>query len=116
MSEPTAEIEERSRTHVPLIERYRERLPFAEGDPIVSLQEGSTPLLRAPVLSEMRRRQRAPEARGRQPHRLLQGPRHDLCGVGRRARGRQGGDLRLHGQHGGQRRRLRRRAPASPAR
>jgi threonine synthase len=39
--------------HVPLIERYRERLPFAEGDPVVSLQEGSTPLLRAPVLSEL---------------------------------------------------------------
>jgi threonine synthase len=39
--------------HVPLIERFRERLPFAEGDPLVSLQEGSTPLLRAPVLSEM---------------------------------------------------------------
>ena len=40
-------------THVPLIERYRERLPFEPGDPLVSLQEGSTPLLRAPVLSEM---------------------------------------------------------------
>jgi threonine synthase len=39
--------------HVPLIERYRERLPFAPGDPLVSLQEGSTPLLRAPVLSKM---------------------------------------------------------------
>jgi threonine synthase len=39
--------------HVPLIERFRERLPFAEGDPLVSLQEGSTPLLRAPILSEM---------------------------------------------------------------
>ena len=39
--------------HVPLIERYRERLPFAPGDPLVSLQEGSTPLLRAPVLSEL---------------------------------------------------------------
>src|SRR3981189_205451 len=39
--------------HVPLIERFRERLPFAEGDPLVSLQEGSTPLLRAPGLSEM---------------------------------------------------------------
>jgi threonine synthase len=38
---------------VPLIERYLERLPFAAGDPLVSLQEGSTPLLRAPVLSEM---------------------------------------------------------------
>ena len=39
--------------HVPLIERYREHLPFAPGDPLVSLQEGSTPLLRAPVLSEL---------------------------------------------------------------
>jgi threonine synthase len=36
-----------------LIERYRERLPFAPGDPLVTLQEGSTPLLRAPVLSEL---------------------------------------------------------------
>jgi threonine synthase len=42
-----------SAAHVPLIERYRDRLPFAEGDPLISLQEGSTPLLRAPVLSEM---------------------------------------------------------------
>jgi threonine synthase len=42
-----------SGTHVPLIERYHERLPFEPGDPLVSLQEGSTPLLRAPLLSEM---------------------------------------------------------------
>jgi threonine synthase len=42
-----------SGTHVPLIERYHERLPFVPGDKLVSLQEGSTPLLRAPVLSEM---------------------------------------------------------------
>jgi threonine synthase len=40
-------------SHVPLIERYRERLPFAASDPLVTLQEGSTPLLRAPVLSEL---------------------------------------------------------------
>ena len=40
-------------THVPLIERYLDRLPFEPGDKLVSLQEGSTPLLRAPVLSEM---------------------------------------------------------------
>ncbi len=37
---------------MPLIERFRERLPFAPGDPLVSLQEGSTPLLIAPMLSE----------------------------------------------------------------
>jgi threonine synthase len=42
-----------SGTHVPLIERYLERLPFEAGDKLVSLQEGSTPLLRAPVLSAM---------------------------------------------------------------
>src|SRR4051794_41242932 len=35
-----------------LIERYRDRLPFAAGDPVVSLDEGSTPLVRAPALSE----------------------------------------------------------------
>jgi threonine synthase len=35
-----------------LIERFRDRLPFAEGDPVVSLGEGSTPLVPAPLLSE----------------------------------------------------------------
>ncbi len=50
---PTVEGATFSGTHVPLIERYHDRLPFAPGDPLVSLQEGSTPLLRAPVLSEM---------------------------------------------------------------
>jgi threonine synthase len=39
-------------TPVPLIERYRERLPLEDGDPIVSLNEGSTPLIEAPRLSE----------------------------------------------------------------
>jgi threonine synthase len=35
-----------------VIERYRDRLPFAAGDPVISLEEGSTPLVRAPRLSE----------------------------------------------------------------
>jgi threonine synthase len=35
-----------------VIERYRERLPFGPDDPVVSLEEGSTPLLAAPLLSE----------------------------------------------------------------
>jgi threonine synthase len=35
-----------------LIERYRDRLPFADGDPIVTLDEGGTPLVAAPRLSE----------------------------------------------------------------
>jgi threonine synthase len=36
-----------------LIERYRERLPFAADDPLITLGEGSTPLVHAPHLSEM---------------------------------------------------------------
>src|SRR5579859_2382665 len=36
----------------PLIERYRDRLPVSDATPVVSLGEGSTPLLRAPRLSE----------------------------------------------------------------
>jgi threonine synthase len=35
-----------------LSERYRDRLPFAPDDPVVSLGEGSTPLVLAPKLSE----------------------------------------------------------------
>ena len=35
-----------------VIERYRDRLPFEPGDPIVSIGEGSTPLVRAPRVSE----------------------------------------------------------------
>ena len=38
--------------HPGLIERYRERLPFDAGDPVVTLGEGSTPLVHAPALSE----------------------------------------------------------------
>jgi threonine synthase len=37
---------------VPLIERYRERLPLEPGDPVVTLNEGSTPLIEAPGISE----------------------------------------------------------------
>jgi threonine synthase len=36
----------------PLIERYRDRLPIEPGDPVVTLNEGSTPLVEAPYLSE----------------------------------------------------------------
>src|ERR671933_2487439 len=35
-----------------LIERFRDRLPFAPGDPVVSLGEGSTPLVLAERVSE----------------------------------------------------------------
>src|ERR1700759_245545 len=36
-----------------IIERYRERLPFATGDPVVSLEEGATPLVLAERVSEL---------------------------------------------------------------
>jgi threonine synthase len=36
----------------PLIERYRDHLPLKPGDPVVTLHEGSTPLVEAPTLSE----------------------------------------------------------------
>jgi threonine synthase len=36
----------------PLIERYRDRLPLADDAPVVSLLEGSTPLIPAPRLGE----------------------------------------------------------------
>lgn len=36
----------------PLIERYRDRLPVSAATPVVSLGEGSTPLLRVPRLAE----------------------------------------------------------------
>ena len=35
-----------------LIERFRDRLPFDEGDPVISMGEGSTPLVRAPWLTD----------------------------------------------------------------
>jgi threonine synthase len=36
-----------------LIERFRDRLPFAEDDPVISMGEGSTPLVRADHVSEL---------------------------------------------------------------
>jgi threonine synthase len=37
---------------LPLIERYRDALPVEDGDPVISLLEGSTPLVPARTLSE----------------------------------------------------------------
>src|SRR5256714_11976712 len=36
----------------PLIDRYRDHLPLEDGDPVVTLNEGSTPLIHSPRLSE----------------------------------------------------------------
>src|SRR5215210_1742252 len=35
-----------------LIDRFMDRLPFEEGDPVVTMGEGSTPLVRAPFVSD----------------------------------------------------------------
>jgi len=45
-------VKERTGLRPPLIERYRDHLPFEAGDPIVSLNEGGTALLHAPLISE----------------------------------------------------------------
>jgi threonine synthase len=37
---------------LPLIDRYRDRLSLEDGDPVVTLNEGSTPLIHSPRLSE----------------------------------------------------------------
>jgi threonine synthase len=37
---------------LPLIERYKDRLSLEDGDPVVTLNEGSTPLIHSPRLSE----------------------------------------------------------------
>ncbi|HUA11277.1 MAG TPA: threonine synthase [Solirubrobacteraceae bacterium] len=39
--------------HVPLIERWQEHLPFEAADRVITLQEGSTPVVRAPHVSEL---------------------------------------------------------------
>jgi len=39
-------------SHGALIERYRDKLPLEPGDPVVTLNEGSTPLIEAPRLSD----------------------------------------------------------------
>src|SRR5262249_12953837 len=53
MFPPTRPFFERvDEVSVALIERFRDRLPVSDSTPIVSLGEGSTPLLRAGSLSE----------------------------------------------------------------
>ena len=50
---PTSRTPDAIKEHMaPLIERYRDRLPVGDRTPVVSLGEGSTPLLRAPLASE----------------------------------------------------------------
>jgi len=50
-----------------IIERYRDRLPFDPGDPVVSLSEGSTPLVHAPRALRARRRRGVLKLEGANP-------------------------------------------------
>ena len=92
-----------------LIEAYRSTgCRSATRTPVVTLQEGNTPLLPAPGAVPPHRLRGLPQGRGRQPDRLVQGPRHDDGHHQGRRGGREGGHLRLDRQHQRQRRRLRR--------
>ena len=82
-----------------LIEAYRDRLPVTDATPVVTLHEGNTPLRAGAGAVRPDRLRRLPQGRGRQPDRVVQGPRHD-GGRLQGGRGRRQGDhLRLHRQH-----------------
>ena len=91
-----------------IIERYRERLPFAPRGPGGLARGGLDPADPGRAAVREGRSRGVAEDRGRQPDRLVQGPGDDLRGVGRRPRGRHGGHLRLDRQHRRLGRRLRR--------
>ena len=100
-----------------VIDRYRSWLPVTEATPVITLGEGSTPLVaRAGAVGRAGLRGLA-EGRGRQPHRVVQGPRDDRRGQRLGRRGCPGGGLCLHRQHlgVGGRVRLPRRAEADRA-
>ncbi len=91
-----------------LIERYRDQLPFAPEDPVVSLQEGSTPLVPAPQLSERVGAQVWLKIEGANPTGSFK-DRGMTCAVSAAVReGADGRHLRLDRQHRGQRGGLRR--------
>ena len=85
-----------------LVDRYRRFLPITDATPALTLGEGFTPLVSpAPRLGAHRRPEPAPQARGPEPDRLVQGPGHGR----RRVEGDRGGrdvdHLRLDRQHVG---------------
>ena len=94
-----------------LIERYRDRLPFEPGDPVVSLAEGSTPLVLAERVSERAGVEVWLKLEGANPTGSFK-DRGMTCAVSAAVReGARGGDLRLDRQHGRERRGLRRARP-----
>ena len=90
----------------PLIERYRDRLPLEEGDPVVSLNEGSTPLIPAERLSEKVGARVYFKFEGANPTGSFKDRGMTVAVSRAKGRGARGGDLRLDREHGGQRRGL----------
>ena len=84
-----------------IINAYRDRLPVTERTPVITLNEGNTPLLDAPRVVGAGRRARAPEDRRREPHRVVQGPGDDRRHLEGGRRRRQGCCVRFHRQHVG---------------
>ena len=82
-----------------VIEEYRDRLDLPAGTPRVTLREGGTPLVPLRVALRPDRRRGLAQGRGRQPDRLVQGPRHDRRAISVAGRGRRGRRLRLDRQH-----------------
>ena len=99
-----------------MIEEYRELLAAAPGHGGGHPPRGRHPARPLRLAVRPDRRRGLAQGRGRQPHRLLQGPRHDgrdLAGEARRRRGR---GVRLDRQHLGVDGRLRRQGRAQAAR
>ena len=92
---------------VALIERYRDRLPLGADDPVVTLMEGSTPLIPAPRLSERLGIETHLKFEGMNPTGSFKDRGMTVAVSWAAGRGRRGGDLRLHRQHGRECRRLR---------
>ena len=99
-----------------VVEEYRALLDIPADTPAVTLREGGTPAGALGVALRPHRRRGVAEGRGRQPHRVVQGPRHDRGDLGGQAPGRGGGGVRLDRQHVRVDGRLRRQGPAQAAR
>ncbi len=79
----------------PLIERYRDRLPLEPGDPVVTLDEGSTPLVEAPVISERVGARVYLKLEGANPTGSFKDRGMTVAVSRAKGAGRRGGDLRL---------------------
>lgn len=60
-----------------VIPEYRDRLPFTESDPVVTLGEGGTPLVHTKALVTRTGATVYVKVEGMNPTGFLQGPRHD---------------------------------------